>query len=111
EEARIIWAEIDHQFLMTRLLDEANRANASFYPVDPRGLAVFDSPIGPDRPPSIQQDNAQLSQRSTVLRDLDSSTDGTAVVGTNDISGALRRVVADLSSYYLLGYYSTNAKL
>jgi len=111
EQDRISLAQIDHQFLMNRLLDEANRANASFYPVDPRGLAVFDTPIGPDRPPTIQQDGAQLRQRSITLRDLASATDGTAVVGTNDISGALTRVVADLSSYYLLGYYSTNAKL
>jgi VWFA-related protein len=111
EQDRIGLAQLDHQFQFTRLLDEANRANASFYPVDPRGLAVFDTPIGPDPPPTIQQDAAQLRQRSVVLRDLASSTDGTAVVGTNNISNALKRVVADLSSYYLLGYYSTNSKL
>ena len=29
-----------------QLLDEANRANTSFYPIDPRGLAVFDESIG-----------------------------------------------------------------
>ena len=28
------------------LLDEANTANASFYPVDPRGLVVFDEALG-----------------------------------------------------------------
>jgi hypothetical protein len=111
ERDRMSLAQQDDQFQFARLLDEANRANASFYPVDPRGLAVFDTPIGPDRPPSIQQDGAQLRQRSVALRDLASATDGTAVVGTNDISGALKRVVADLSSYYLLGYYSTNTKL
>ncbi len=111
EQDRISLAQLDDQFQFARLLDEANRANASFYPVDPRGLAVFDTPIGPDRPPSLQEDGAQLRQRSVALRDLASATDGTAVVGTNDISGALTRVVADLSSYYLLGYYSTNAKL
>jgi VWFA-related protein len=111
EQDRIGLAQLDDEFQFARLLDQANRANASFYPVDPRGLAVFDTPIGPDRPPSIQQDNAQLRQRSDTLRGLASSTDGTAVVGTNDIGGALKRVVADLSSYYLLGYYSTNAKL
>ena len=52
EQDRISLAQLDHQFQFTRLLDEANRANASFYPVDPRGLAVFDTPIGPDRPPT-----------------------------------------------------------
>src|SRR5439155_13471536 len=29
------------------------------------------------------------------------------VVNSNDLAGGLRRVAADLSSYYLLGYYST----
>src|SRR5207249_6377796 len=38
------------------------------------------------------------------------ATDGLAIVNTNDLSGGMRRVVADLSSYYLLGYYS-NGKL
>ena len=28
------------------LFGEANRANVSFYPIDPRGLPTFDSPIG-----------------------------------------------------------------
>jgi VWFA-related protein len=111
ERDRIALAQLDDEDRMRRLLDEANRANASFYPIDPRGLVVFDTPIGPDPPPTLAQDSAQLRQRSITLRDLAASTDGTAVVGTNDISGALKRVVADLSSYYLLGYYSTNPKL
>jgi hypothetical protein len=38
-------------------------------------------------------------------------TDGTWVINTNDINGALGRIVSDLSSYYLLGYESTNNKL
>jgi hypothetical protein len=44
------------------------------------------------------------------LRMLADATDGLAIVGSNDIAGGLKRVVADLTSYYLLGYYS-NAKL
>ena len=31
------------------LLQRANRANVSFYPLDARGLVVFDEPIGPDQ--------------------------------------------------------------
>ena len=56
------------------------RANASFYPVNPRGLVVFDEPIDKMRtglppagattftPPSI--DNARLRERLTTLRTL-----------------------------------------
>lgn len=39
------------------------------------------------------------------------ATDGIAVMNNNDIERGLKRVAADLTSYYLLGYYSTNAKL
>jgi VWFA-related protein len=96
------------------ILDEANRANASFYPIDPRGLAVFDTPLvrqdvpGPPPPmvpPSV--DFAMLSARINSLRTLAEATDGLAIVNSNDLAGGLRRVVDDLSSYYLIGYYST----
>ena len=60
-------------------------------------------------PPSV--DAANLGTRQNSLRELAANTDGTAVIGTNDIEDGLRRIAADLSSYYLLGYYSSNAKL
>jgi VWFA-related protein len=34
-------------------------------------------------------------------------TDGLAVVNTSDIDASLQRINDDLSSYYLLGFYST----
>ena len=40
-----------------------------------------------------------------------SDTDGIAVIDTNDIDTGLKRIVADMSSYYLVGYYTKNAKL
>src|SRR5262245_59403945 len=46
EQDRIGLSQLDDQTTFEKLLDQANRANASFYPVDPRGLAAFDSPIG-----------------------------------------------------------------
>src|SRR5262245_15130381 len=101
---RMMLAQIDDQREFLQILDEANRANASFYPIDPRGLAVFDTPIDAGVP--IAADKALLRSRGESLRNLASATDGTAIM-TNDVSGALRRVVDDLSSYYLLGYYSS----
>ena len=91
--------------------DAANRANVSFYPVYAQGLTAFDAPIGPERPPPLAVDSANLATKQNGLRELAANTDGVAVVGTNDAEGALRRIAADLSSYYLLGYYSTNTKL
>ena len=114
---RLNLSRIDDDREFRDILDEANAANASFYPIDPRGLAVFDTPIMrtdvPGQPPPmtpIAVDNAMLTARITALRTLAEATDGLAIVNTNDLSGGMRRVVADLSSYYLLGYYS-NGKL
>ena len=56
-------------------------------------------------------DSQNLAARQDSLRQLAADTDGLAVVNTNQIDNALKRIVADLSSYYLLGYYSTNTKL
>lgn len=109
----------DEQFFRD-LLNLANRANASFYPIDPRGLAVFDEPIMkfttglPPKgtpavtPPSV--DAGRLRARNESLRTLAEATDGLAMVSSNDLSGGFKKIVADLSSYYLLGYYS-NGKL
>ena len=90
-------------------MDEANRANASFYPVDPRGLPAFDSRI--DEEVSLQGDRARLRTKRTSLRRLASGTDGIAVVNTNNVVGSLQRVVDDLSSYYLLGYSATGVEM
>jgi hypothetical protein len=107
DSERIQLSQIDNEEYFRRILDEANRSNTSFYPVDPRGLAVFDTPIGPDPPPTLQVDAAMLRTRLTSLRTLADLTDGLAIVNSNDIARGLKRVVDDLSAYYLLGYYAT----
>jgi hypothetical protein len=78
---------------------------------------VFDTPImrtdvpGPPPPMTpLAVDNAMLNARITALRTLAEATDGLAIVNTNDLASGMKRVIADLSSYYLLGYYS-NGKL
>lgn len=108
---RISLADIDDWHYFRDTIDDANRANASFYTIDPRGLAVFDNPIGPDPPPDILTDKAMLRARTDNMRVLAENTDGMAVIGNNDLDKGLTRIASDLTSYYLLGYYSTNARL
>jgi hypothetical protein len=48
-----------------------------------------------------------LRGRLTSLRTLADATDGIAVVDSNDLAKGLQRIADDLSSYYLLGYYSS----
>ncbi len=107
---RTMLAMLDDDSTFRVLLDDANRANVSFYPVDPRGLPVFDTPIGPAPPLGVVRDMEQLKGRIESLQTMAVATDGIAVVNSNDIDRGLRRVVEDLTSYYLLGYSSTNAK-
>ena len=111
EADRNALALVDHDRRLREITDDANRGNVTFYPVYARGLVVFDAPIGPDRPPSLIEDAANLRTRIDSMRALAIDTDGEALVNTNDLEGGLKRIADDLSSYYLLGYYSTNTKL
>ena len=104
-------SQIDDEQYFREIMGEANRGNATFYTVDPRGLPVFDTPMGPAAPPPVTVDFAMLRTRLDSLRMLAENTDGMAVLNNNDLDMGLKRIANDLSSYYLLGYYSTNGKL
>ncbi|OFW25097.1 MAG: hypothetical protein A3G21_16820 [Acidobacteria bacterium RIFCSPLOWO2_12_FULL_66_21] len=104
-------ALMDNWLYFRDLMDDANRSNASFYAIDPRGLPVFDAPIGPEAPPPPSVDFQNLRNRLDTLRILAANTDGIAITNSNDLDKGLRRISDDLTSYYLLGYYSKNTKL
>ena len=108
---RTALANMDNTDRLQRSAERANRVNVSFYPVGAQGLEAFDSDIGPERPAPPQLDAANLRNRQNGLRLLADMTDGVAIVNTNNVAPLLRRVVDDLSAYYLLSYSSTNAKL
>lgn len=109
EEDRQTLAHLDNWQAFYDVFDYANRFNVSFYPIDSRGLPVFDTQIWEGVPPQV--DAALLRNRIESLRTLAEATDGLAVVNSNDFAPGIRRIVDDLTSYYLIGYYSTNAKL
>jgi VWFA-related protein len=107
ERDRVNLSMLDNHQQFLDLFDLANRGNVSFYPVDSRGLPVFDAQLtDPVISPALDQ--ARLRDRIESLRVLALNTDGVAVVNSNDIEGGLKRIGDDLTSYYLLGYYSTN---
>jgi len=113
ETDRLRLASLDHDLRFRQILDQANRANVSFYPIDPRGIVPFDDDIVPvagvGQNPVLrpEEERARLAERSTSLHVMAEQTDGVAVTATNDFAFGLRRMTADLSAYYLLGYYST----
>jgi VWFA-related protein len=111
EKDQMELAMTDDERYFRDIFGEANRANVSFYPIDPRGLPGFDTPIGPEPPLPPAADYAQLKARHDALRILAANTDGLALLDNNDLKKQMRRVADDLTSYYLMGYYSTNNKL
>jgi VWFA-related protein len=80
---------LDNRKRYRQLIDEANRANVAFYPVNTDGLAS--------------------GVRAETLLSLAENTDGLASM-TNDFNAGLRKIADDVSAYYLLGYYPTNNK-
>ncbi len=90
----------------------ATRGNVTIYAIDPRGLMNAEGDlievagtVGDADSRSIQNE-MRLSQDS--LRVLADSTGGFAAVNRNDLNGAFDRIVSENSSYYMLGFYSTN---
>lgn len=104
-------ANVDFQQRFKDLLTLANRANVSFYPVDVGGLKTNlpDASMG-GTPSAVGLLNAGRARGDTLLT-LADSTDGRAIVNTNDLNAGFRKIADDLSAYYLLGYSSTNANV
>jgi VWFA-related protein len=93
---------------LTELTRAANRANATFYTIDPRGLVA-----NPDMDVDInaQEWREYVRETQTSLRVLAEMTGGIAVVNTNNFDDALQRIDAETSDYYVVGYYSSNVDL
>src|SRR4029078_4372380 len=98
------------------LLDAATRANTSIYSVDPRGLHsmaeetmemqhIADTSLGLDAASGLRSEQRLAADSLRILSD---EPLGRAAVDTNDFKGAFERIVKDNSSYYMLGYQSTN---
>jgi VWFA-related protein len=91
---------------LSELTRQANRSNVTMYTIDPRGLVG-----GPDLDETKLdmmdwQDHVRETQSSLrVIADL---TGGYAAVNSNDFDKALKRIDAETSDYYVLGYYSSN---
>lgn len=94
-------------------MQAASRGNIAIYPIDPRGLTAEggsgESESSPTNEALQAASMTRLAEKDN-LRMLAQVTGGFAFVNQNDFDQAFTRLVRETSSYYVLGYYSTNEK-
>jgi VWFA-related protein len=112
---------IDNQAQLRATLNAAIRSNVSFFPIDARGL-VASAPLG-DATHGSQGGSAMYTggaamavmsnfQRSQdTLYALAADTGGKAMFDYNDLSQGIVQAQKAFTSYYLIGYYTTNTAL
>ena len=102
-------------------VNAAVRANVAFYPIDTRGL-VAEAPLGDTRQGSPRgaraysgagqrQRRERFNDQQETLFTLAADTGGKALLNNNDLSVGMVQAQQDVSSYYILGYYSTNSEM
>ena len=105
-EDRAAWtASSNMETDLRDVYDLANKNNVAIYAVDPRGLATSEFDISENI--GNQIDRGYLNSTMETLRTLALQSDGRAIVNRNDLTMAMKQIVKDTSSYYLLGYSST----
>jgi VWFA-related protein len=106
----------DLQHDLQSLIAAATRANVNVYTVDPRGLtsgledAIEIGSFPTDNSISTTQLMDEMRNEQDSMRTIADETGGFAVLNQNDFRDAFSRILADNSSYYVLGYYPTNEK-
>ena len=105
EREGVVFADGELIGELDELTATANRANTTFYTMDPRGLiSAPDIDYNVPYEPWLQH----MSQTRSSLRTLAELTGGIAIVNTNNFDELLRRVDAETSDYYVLGFYTNN---
>jgi VWFA-related protein len=93
EKDRLIAIDFDQRF--KDLLRASRQANVSFYTVRPGGLDAGSS---------------LMLEGTSNLVTLSEQTDGISLVASNDLRTGMAKIAADLSSHYVLGYYTNNTR-
>jgi hypothetical protein len=83
-------------------LSYATRNNIAIYPIDPGGLTTQLSEAG-------SNDTSELDRRSN-LQGLAQITGGFALTGSNNYEAAFERLVEENSTYYVLGFNSSDER-
>ena len=110
---------LDNQAQLHATINDAIRSGVSFWPIDARGL-VAEAPLGDATQGS--QGNAGMysgtaalamtvnfQQSQDTLFTLASDTGGKALLDYNDLTKGIRQAEQSVSSYYILGYYTSDS--
>jgi len=110
---------VENQSQLHATINAAIRSNVSFYPIDARGLVASapggNASQGSARGSGMYSGNAQRQARASfnsqqeTLYTLAGDTGGKALLDNNDLAQGIRQAQESMSSYYILGYYSTNS--
>lgn len=111
----------DNQAQLHATVNAAIRAGVSFWPIDARGL-VAQAPLGDathGAPGGIAMYNGasagavqfSFQQSQDTLWALAADTGGKALLDYNDLTKGMTQAQQAISSYYLIGYYTSNAAL
>jgi VWFA-related protein len=111
EADRVALAGLDHTNRLRTMTEAANRGNVTFYSIAPRGITPAEPANSAEKPSTRGREASGLASREDSLRFIADNTDGIAVMNPNSVDTSIDRIVDDLSSYYLVGYQSSNTKL
>jgi VWFA-related protein len=110
---------VDNQAQLHATIDSAIRAGVSFWPIDARGL-VAEAPMGDATQGSPGNAGmysgaaalaltTEFQQSQDSLYALAGDTGGKALLDYNDLTKGIVQAQEAISSYYIIGYYTSNA--
>jgi VWFA-related protein len=109
---------VDNQSQIRATVNAAVRANVAFYPIDARGLVAMapagDATQASPKGTGVFTGSTYTSNRTSfhdtqdTIYTLAADTGGKALLDSNDLTLGIKAVQTDISSYYVLGYYSSN---
>jgi VWFA-related protein len=112
---------IDNQAQLHATINAAIRSGVQFWPIDARGL-VASGPLGDATRgspggqgmytgASATAFTSRFQQSQDTLYSLAADTGGKALLDYNDLGRGITQAEQAFSSYYIIGYYTTNANL
>ena len=104
--------EFDKATMYLGVVQAANAAGVTMYTIDAAGLSVDSNVSAENRTTKYRIDTfIQQTNLHAMLQMMAEETGGQAILNRNDVTGPLKQIEADYTSYYSLGYRSLRSGL